>query len=56
MPDYRKMYCILCDAASKAIDFLQDTPEAAEQILRQALAHAEDVYVETAGDEENGKN
>ena len=55
MPDYQKMYYILCDAASKALDFVLDTPEAAEQILRQALAHAEDVYVATAGEEENGE-
>ena len=55
MPDYRKMYYILCDAASRAVDFIQqDTPLAAEQILRQALAHAEDVYVETADEAEDG--
>lgn len=55
MADYQKMYYILCDAASKAIDFIQTAPEAAEQILRQALAHAEDVYVDTAGEEENSE-
>ena len=55
MPDYQKMYYILCDAANRAIDFIRQTPEAAEQILRQALAHAEDVYVDTAGEEENGE-
>ena len=54
MADYQKMYYILCDAASKALDFVLDTPEAAEQILRQALAHAEDVYA-TAGEEETSE-
>ena len=56
MADYQKMYYILCDAASRAIDFIQTEPEASEQILRQALAHAEDVYVETASEEENSDN
>ena len=55
MADYQKMYYILCDAASRAIDFIQTAPEAAEQILRQALAHAEDIYVETAGEEDDDK-
>ena len=48
------MYYILCEAASRAIDFIRQSPEAAEQILRQALTHAEDVYVETAGEEKDG--
>ena len=48
MPDYQKMYYILCQAADRAIDLIRQSPEGAEQLLRQALAHAEDVYVATA--------
>ena len=50
MPDYQKMYYILCDAVSKALDLMPTSPNAAVQILRLALDHAEDIYVETAPD------
>ncbi len=47
MEDYRKMYCILCKAASEALDLLpdrEDTREARE-VLQAALLEAEEVYL-----------
>ena len=49
MANYQKMYYILCDAASKAIDA---PPEQAKQILQKALDQAEELYIQTAEDEE----
>ena len=49
MADYRRMYYILCDAASRAIDA---PPEAVRQILQQALEEAEELYIDTADDEQ----
>lgn len=49
MVDYRKMYYILCSAASKAIDL---PPLEAKQILQQALEESEEVYIQTCEDEE----
>ena len=53
MADYAKMYYILCAAASEALDALPRTPEneAAAALLREALEQAEEVYLETAGDD-----
>lgn len=47
MPDYKKMYAILCAAASEAIDMLPDIPatEAARQTLQAALSEAEELYL-----------
>lgn len=53
MPDYQKMYYVLCDAASRAIDAL---PEQAKQILQQALDEAEEIYIRTSGGEETREN
>lgn len=49
MVDYKKMYYIICDAASKVIDA---APENAKRILQEALLDAENVYIHTceAGD------
>ena len=44
MPDYRKMYLLLCDAASKAIDA---SPEEARRLLQKALHEAEEIYIDT---------
>lgn len=44
MADYKKMYYILCDAASKAIDA---SPEKARQLLQNALYEAENIYTRT---------
>lgn len=49
MTDYRKMYYILCRAASEAIDA---EPAAARQLLQKALYEAEDIYIATCSDEE----
>ena len=47
MPDYKKMYAILCTAASAALDMLPDTPEngAARFRLQEALYEAEELYM-----------
>ena len=50
MADYQKMYYILCAAASKALDALSGNVEDAARILEQALAEAEEMYIETADD------
>ena len=42
MPNYQKMYYILCDAASRAIDV---SPEEAKLILQRALDDAEELYL-----------
>ena len=49
MANYQKMYYILCTAASEAIDA---PSEQARQILRKALEEAEEIYIQTAEDEE----
>ena len=48
MADYKKMYYILCDAASRALDALPADPEAAAKLLQQALDEAEETYIETS--------
>ncbi len=48
MPPYRSMYAIVCDAASRALDYLQDDPpqiNLARILLQQALWKAEEEYV-----------
>ena len=54
MPDYKTMYHILCAAASEALDELPDGPAnaAGRDILQNALNGAEDIYIETADNEE----
>ncbi len=42
MADYRKMYYIICGAASKAIDA---PPQEAKRLLQTALYEAEDIYI-----------
>lgn len=49
MADYRKMYYLLCSAASKAIDA---SPEEAKQLLRSALQEAEEMYLGTCGEDD----
>jgi len=48
MPDYKKMYAILCAAASAALDMLPEAPEnaAARFRLQEALYEAEELYME----------
>ena len=50
MADYKKMYYIICSAASKAIDA---PPEKARQLLQSALYEAENIYTLTCGDNED---
>lgn len=47
MPDYRKMYAIMCSAASNALDALQNNPQnaIARKILQNALNEAEELYI-----------
>ena len=53
MPDYKKMYMILCKAADDAITALESEPVAltVAASLQAALYAAEDVYIETADDD-----
>ena len=54
MPDYEKMYHILCKAASAALDRLPDMMKNREgrNILEMALLEAEELYVETSDDQD----
>ena len=51
MPDYKKMYALLCAAASEALDLLPETEEtrAGRDALQDALLQAEEMYI-SAGD------
>lgn len=49
MADYKKMYYLLCRAASHAIDA---PPEEAKQLLQNALYEAESIYIATCEDGE----
>lgn len=49
MPDYKKMYAVLCKAIDDAIDPLEQIPSA-KQIagsLQNALLEAEEIYIDT---------
>lgn len=51
MPDYSKMYAILCAAASDAVDALEQGKEGADtarSILLRALEQAEELYISEA--------
>ena len=49
MEAYRKMYAILCAAASDAIDLLdEEKNREARQLLQSALLKAEEIYLEDA--------
>ncbi len=54
MPDYKKMYAILCGAASDAIDLLADAKnsERAKAELLRALLQAEELYLDACDEEE----
>lgn len=53
--DYRKLYAMLCAAASDALDKLPMTPDTAlaRQTLEQALLKAEACYVQSTNGEED---
>lgn len=50
MPDYQKMYAILCAAVDDVIDPLEHIPLAlpSAQRLRKAMLDAEEVYINTS--------
>ena len=54
MADYKRMYAILCSAASAALDALPDTPENGEgrTLLQDALLEAEELYISPRGNAE----
>ena len=47
MTDYQKMYYMICEAASKAIDAPLGE---VKRILQKALYEAEEIYVRTCGE------
>ena len=51
--DYPIMYYIMCDGASRALDALPDLPgnRPARELLEKALLAAEEVYIDSAGDD-----
>ena len=52
MPDFEKMYHILCAAASEAIDALDGgDPAGCRRLLQAALTEAEEVYIQEADNE-----
>lgn len=53
MPDYKKMYAVLCGAIDDVIDPLEKIPLTAPsvKILRDALLRAEEIYIETSFNE-----
>ena len=50
MPDYQKMYAVLCGAMDDVIDPLEQIPLACPSaaILRTALLHAEEICLQTS--------
>ena len=47
MPDYKKMYLMLLNAITDALEELgEDAPDAAAELLRQAQCDAEEMYIE----------
>ena len=49
MPDYKKMYAVLCKAVDNAIDPLEQIPSAKQiaKSLQDALLEAEEIYINT---------
>lgn len=56
MPNYERMYALLCCAASEAIDRLPQTPEnlPVVSLLQQALNGAEELYIQDAHSDLSG--
>ena len=50
MPDYKKMYAVLCTAIDGEIDTLKEIPLALASAnrLESALLEAEEIYIETS--------
>lgn len=45
MPDYAKMYAILCGAISDALDEASEMDERSQIILQQAMLRTEELYI-----------
>ena len=56
MPDYKRMYAILCAAASEALDALPEISEnaAGRDLLQKALLEAEEVYISVQENDPSG--
>ena len=56
MPDYKKIYALICGAASDALDLLPETEEnqPGRELLRASLLKIEELYIsaEDEGTEE----
>lgn len=52
MTDYKRMYFLLCAAASDALDVLPESGEnqRGRELLKKALLQAEAIYIEGAED------
>ena len=50
MPDYKKMYAVLCKAIDDAIEPLERIPAARQtsKLLQDALYEAEEIYIDTS--------
>ena len=50
VPDYRRMYCVLCAGISSLLDDMQESREMGSNYHRlETLLHeAEDIYIDTA--------
>ena len=52
MPNYQKMYALLCGAASDAVDLIERGESIkASALLREALLKTEDMYIEAGVNE-----
>ena len=58
MPDYKKMYAVLCAAIDGEIDALKEIPLALASAnrLENALLEAEEIYIETSTDEKSSED
>ena len=48
MPDYMKMYSVLFNAVSDAVEILESAPEKARELLISAQIQTEEIYIETS--------
>ena len=55
MPDYKKMYAVLCKAIDDAIGPLEQIPSAKQiaESLQNALLEAEEIYIEDSSTRRN---
>ena len=48
MPNYMKMYLLLFNAVSDAVEILESAPEKARELLVDAQLQTEEIYIETS--------